>query len=128
MHICKSYIFHHHKAFSEYGTGRSCHRTTVWYSCYQALVRTVPIIGTRRTNDWYQFNPNQSLGRLILHYSLMLLLPDCFRSFVGITSVVFLGVALYAFGKTAIHLPDIRTKSARSLMAELGSIQYRPYD
>ncbi|MDY6206628.1 MAG: hypothetical protein SPI30_07805 [Prevotella sp.] len=41
----------------------SRHRTNEWYEPYQPLVVTVPIIGSIRTNDWYQFNPNWSLDR-----------------------------------------------------------------
>ncbi|MDY6207158.1 MAG: hypothetical protein SPI30_10545 [Prevotella sp.] len=37
-------------------TERFRHRTNHWYSRYQALVRSVPAIGTRRTNDWYLFH------------------------------------------------------------------------
>ncbi|MDY6205241.1 MAG: hypothetical protein SPI30_00585 [Prevotella sp.] len=48
--------FHPHEACGGNGTERSCYRTNGWYSCYQTLVRPVPVVGTVCTNDWYQFH------------------------------------------------------------------------
>ncbi|MDY6206164.1 MAG: hypothetical protein SPI30_05380 [Prevotella sp.] len=56
MHICKSYILHHHKAFSEYGTAglvivpqSGTHATKHRYEPYQPLVHAVPTIGINST-------------------------------------------------------------------------------
>lgn len=35
---------------------KSRRRTNGWYSHYQALVCSVPAVGTECTNDWYQFH------------------------------------------------------------------------
>ncbi|MDY6205556.1 MAG: hypothetical protein SPI30_02240 [Prevotella sp.] len=52
--------FHPHEVFWENGKVRTRHRTGHWYDDYQALVRSVPFVGTACTNEWYQFNPNRS--------------------------------------------------------------------
>ncbi|MDY6205214.1 MAG: hypothetical protein SPI30_00450 [Prevotella sp.] len=43
---------HREKYIADRQTDLSRHRTNDWYSHYQALVRSVPDLGTTSTNEW----------------------------------------------------------------------------